>query len=313
MAEPINYSLEVSQLFQNQMKDWSFMANNYKDLDKIRIKKLEFPNFYMNVQFNPARIKSSAAKVDKQSIENRSCFLCTENRPKEQQAIEFEDNLLIMINPYPIFKNHLTITHKEHVPQLIKGNFKSMLKLAEALPEFTIFYNGPRSGASAPDHFHFQAGSKNDMPIDSQLEDLKNHYSLLIKDGICKVWKINDDIRKFILIQSSEADKIENKFDEIYTKLLLLKSTADEPDLNILCSFDKNEWNVMIFPRGGHRPRQFYAGGEENIVFSPASVDLGGLIIIPLEKDFGKINKPVIEDMMRQIALNDMLFSELKL
>ena len=311
MAASINYADKVKQLFEKQLKEWPFLDSNYKDLNKIRLKRIEIYNFFINIQFNPARIKSSAAKVDKQSIENRACFLCF--RPIEQKSVEFEDNFLILINPYPIFSKHLTIIHKEHVPQLIKENFKWMLKLSKALPEFTIFYNGPQSGASAPDHFHFQAGNKGAMPIESQIEVLKAQYSIAQTGSTCKVWKIDDHIRRFILIESDNIIEIEAKFNEIYDKLAMLKSYTNEPDMNILCIYNITGWQVLIFPRGMHRPWQFNAQGDENYIFSPASVDLGGLIILPLEKDFEKIDKHSVMDMMNQIGLSQEIFGQLHL
>jgi hypothetical protein len=313
MDKTIQYSAMVAQLFKDQYKNWPLMTNNYDDLNKIRVKKLEFPDFYLKVQFNPARIRSSAAKVDKASIESRPCFLCSKNRPVEQDAIVFHDLFLILVNPYPIFPQHLTITHKDHVPQLIEDNFKWMIKLAKSLPDFTIFYNGPRCGASAPDHLHFQAGSRNYMPIDYQIDDLKVNCGKLQLDGTCKVWKIDDHVRKFILIESKKPDEIEALFSRIHRKLLIFKSTADEPDLNIHCSYTESGWRVLIFPRGNHRPWQFYAGENENILFSPASVDLGGLLIMPLEKDFEKTDKVSASDMMKQIGPSDEFFSELNL
>jgi len=312
--EKINhYSEQVAQLIKDQYNSWPLMTRNYNDLDKIRIKKLEFSDFYLKIQFNPARIRSSAAKVDKTSIENRACFLCSKNRPIEQNTIQFEDDFLILVNPFPIFPQHLTITHKDHVPQLIKGNFGSMLKLANALPDFTLFYNGPRCGASAPDHFHFQAGNKNYMPIDYQIDNLKSIYGKLQLDGNCKVWKINDLVRKFILIESDYSQEIEMVFEQIYEKLFQLKPSADEPDLNLLCSYGPSGWRVLIFPRGGHRPWQFYAEGDENVLFSPASVDLGALLIVPLEKDFEKMTELLALDMMQQIGLDDEIFDQLNI
>jgi hypothetical protein len=305
------YSTQVAKLFNEQYKNWPLMTNNYNDLSKIKTKILEFSGFDMKVQFNPARIRSSAAKVDKASIENRACFLCSENRPKVQEAVEFEDVFLILVNPFPIFPQHFTITHKEHVPQLIKVNFMWMLKLAKALPDFTIFYNGPRCGASAPDHFHFQAGTKNYMPIDYQIDNLKLKYGRLQVDSNRKVWIINDLVRTFLLIESKDAEEIDSIFSNLYESLSKLKYTEDEPDMNIHASFCEDKWRILLFPRGKHRPHQFYAEGEENILFSPASVDLGGLLIMPLEKDFEKINIDLAQDMMKQISVDEKLFENI--
>ncbi len=305
----IQYTENVSKLIVNQLLNWPFLSNNYHDLEKIKIKKLPYSDYFFNVQFNPARIKSSAAKVDKLSIENRVCFLCAKNRPKEQEAISFYDKFEILMNPYPIFPKHLTIASKDHIPQLIKHNFNWMLLLAKALPEFTIFYNGPRCGASAPDHFHFQAGTKNYMPIDTQIDSIKSNFGIKQTIGASSIWKINDLIRKFVLIESKNQSETEHIFMQLYDKLHSFKPLTDEPDLNIHCSYAPTGWRVLIFPREKHRPWQFYAEDDSKIIFSPASVDLGGLLILPREQDFEKIDKILAWSMMKQVGLSDESFN----
>jgi ATP adenylyltransferase/5',5'''-P-1,P-4-tetraphosphate phosphorylase II len=302
MANQYSYSQQVDELFSQQMIEWPLMASNYDALGQIRTKILDYPDFYLKVQFNPARIKSSSAKVDKTTILNRICFLCDKNRPVEQRSIQFMNKYQIMVNPFPIFPKHLTIIKTEHLPQQIRPDFSVLLELARALPGFTIFYNGPRSGASAPDHFHLQAGSKNTMPLDYQLEMIKSEYGKLINTGNCKTWKIDDMIRKFFVIESENAGDIEKRFNQICEKLVSKKPLEDEPDLNLHCSFDKNTWRLVVFPRSAHRPSQYFADDDENILFSPASVDLGGLLIIPRGEDFEKLDKIKAWSMLRQVC-----------
>jgi ATP adenylyltransferase/5',5'''-P-1,P-4-tetraphosphate phosphorylase II len=311
MEKKGQYSERVRQLFVNQNHNWLLMNRNYDDLKQVRFKILEFSNFHLKIQFNPTRIISSSAKVDKHSIDKRPCFLCPGNRPAEQDQIVFEDVFHILVNPYPIFPLHLTIAIQDHLPQLIKANFSWMLKLAKALPDFTLFYNGPRCGASAPDHMHFQAGNRNYMPIDYQLDGLKSHFGKEKLVGNCKVTKINDLVRKFILLESADMKELESVFDSLYERLLILKPSDVEPDMNVHCSYDLSGWRVLIFPRGAHRPRQFYAEGEEQVLFSPASVDLGGLLIMPIEKDFEKTDKVLAWSMMKQIGPDDAWFNEI--
>jgi hypothetical protein len=155
-----DYSQKVRELFEDQFRDWALARDNYHQLDEVRVRRVSFPGYNISVQFNPGRITSSAAKVDAKSIEARPCFLCEKNRPAEQQGIPIEDGYIILINPFPIFRRHLTIVSGSHTPQRIAGNFGTMLALARSLPEYVIFYNGPQCGASAPDHLHFQAGNR---------------------------------------------------------------------------------------------------------------------------------------------------------
>jgi hypothetical protein len=313
MPENLNYEAHVEQLVNAQLKDWAFAAKNYSDLNKIQLKNLQFNGFHLIVQFNTARIISSSAKIDIDSIQKRPCFLCAQNRPINQKSIDFKETFWILVNPYPIFSQHLTIINKKHFPQLIKPYFADMMELARELPTFTIFYNGPKCGASAPDHFHFQAGTKGYMPLDYQIDKIIRQFGTIQKSGICNVWKIDDGIRKFFHIESDDKQAVQDVFIEIYEILDSLNISDDEPGLNVLCTFTNNLWKVNVFPRGKHRPWQYSAPDDEKIIFSPASVDLGGLLVIPLEKDFMKINEKLAVDMLQQIGLDEEIFNQINL
>ncbi|MCK5371279.1 MAG: DUF4922 domain-containing protein, partial [Cyclobacteriaceae bacterium] len=156
----MNISQQARQLIMDQQKDWELARKNYAGLKNVKVRTLPFDGFDMLVQFNPERIRSSAAKVDTKSIKERPCFLCRHNLPKKQVGLPVLDNYLILVNPFPIFPEHLTIPHLNHIDQRIEDKFVEMLEIAKALEDFTVFYNGPKCGASAPDHFHFQAGIK---------------------------------------------------------------------------------------------------------------------------------------------------------
>jgi ATP adenylyltransferase/5',5'''-P-1,P-4-tetraphosphate phosphorylase II len=156
---------QVNGLISRQMNDWSLAGNNYAALAGVKVKRFEVNGREVQVQFNPARIVSSAAKVDDKSLSERRCFLCAANRPVEQEGLAWGDLYTILVNPFPIFPRHLTIPSNNHKPQRIKGRIGDMLGLAADLHDFVIFYNGPKCGASAPDHCHFQAGSKGLMSL----------------------------------------------------------------------------------------------------------------------------------------------------
>lgn len=156
----------IHNLLTGQLASWETARNNYAALSGVRVKELNVNGIPYKVQFNPARIVSSGAKVDAKSIQERKCFLCPANLPPVQKGIPFGGHYHILVNPFPIFPRHLTIPELAHTPQRIASRFTDMLELAEALTEYTIFYNGPRCGASAPDHAHFQAGNKGFMPIE---------------------------------------------------------------------------------------------------------------------------------------------------
>jgi ATP adenylyltransferase/5',5'''-P-1,P-4-tetraphosphate phosphorylase II len=270
--------LEVNQLFDEQLSNWMLARENYQALKQVKTKTLLVDGKEYKVQFNPARITSSAAKVDPKSIQERKCFLCTENRPPEQKGILFKDKYIVLINPFPIFPRHLTVPLLEHTPQLIAPRFGDMLDLAKQLDDYAVFYNGPKCGASAPDHFHFQAGNKGFLPVEKD----KNW-----RNGIC--------------IKSGNKQEMINRFEDIYNSLPLLPGN-NEPMMNILAWYESTLWIVYIFPRKKHRPACYFAEGNANLLISPAAVDLGGVFITPLEKDFDKITAENMIEILNEIG-----------
>jgi len=268
---------KVKRLFIEQLSNWELDRKNYQALEQVKTKNLVVDDLEYKVQFNPARIISSAAKVDAQSIRERKCFLCAENRPSEQIGIPFNERYTILVNPYPIFPRHLTIPSIEHIPQRISSRFGDMLDLAQQLDDYIIFYNGPKCGASAPDHFHFQAGNKGFLPIE---KNYKNYNA--------------------IIIESNNKEEVLNRFKQIDATLPLVPED-DEPMMNILAWCEAAKWIVCIFPRKKHRPACYSAEGEANLLISPASVDLGGVFITPLEKDFEKITAKDIAGILHEV------------
>jgi ATP adenylyltransferase/5',5'''-P-1,P-4-tetraphosphate phosphorylase II len=275
--------LEQTKLLLNeQTQTWELAFKNYQGLKNVKIKEFKLDGgSSIKVQFNPERITSSTAKVDAKSIQQRPCFLCNENRPKEQKGLEFNNDYLILVNPFPIFSKHLTIIHKKHTDQLIEKHFDTMLSLAKELSDFTIFYNGPKCGASAPDHFHFQAGIKDFLPIEDDYRS-KDFIKLLTETVEIQLFTWINYNRQIITLESSS----ENGLGRIFQKLInLLKKEhltgEPEPMLNILAYFENERYIVHVFPRILHRPDCYFAEREAQILLSPASVDLGGVFITP--------------------------------
>jgi len=303
-------STEIKQLLASQKEEWELAGKNFAGLEQVQVREFAYDGFTIKVQFNPGRIVSSAAKVDKKSIEERPCFLCEANRPKEQRGITIGD-FCVLVNPFPIFPEHFTIPSFEHTPQLINGNFESMLNLSEKMEGFTLFYNGPKCGASAPDHFHFQAGNRGFMPLDNEIEVLKEKYGKKAEKKHPELWSVKDGLRNFLVLESDDKETLVSEFDVVYKTIEELVIAEEEPMMNILASFSKGKWRVLIFPRALHRPSQYFEEGEKNILLSPASVDMGGVFITPLEKDFIKIQKEDIESIFRQVLWADDKFDQL--
>ena len=302
----------LSEFAETQKQSWPLARANYEGLKSVEIKEFQFDGFQVKVQFNPERIRSSAAKVDTQSIAGRKCFLCDENRPVEQQAIAFGNKFQILVNPYPIFKTHLTISSINHTDQRFIAHAQSMLDLADAMEGFTVLYNGPESGASAPDHLHFQAGEKDFMPVDKDFEWLKIHSGQLLFSGVyTKVWAFEKYLRKMISVETTSAIEGLEVLNSFYQKFLELEPGNVEPMMNVLCGWKNGKWTLHLFPRKAHRPTQFYSSGNEQLLISPGSVDLGGVFVVPRREDFDKITKEDIVDILAQVSLNNNTFAEL--
>jgi hypothetical protein len=298
------FTTKVNDLFTSQLTGWELARVNYGLLSKVRTKHLDFGNFEVKVQFNPERLRSSAAKVDAKSIEKRPCFLCKANRPPQQKDLIFSDKYTILVNPFPIFSRHLTISAEMHTDQRIKDNFEDLLILAEALPDFVIFYNGPQCGASAPDHLHFQAGNREFLPVEKDFFAGKLAVLAGVKGGI-EIWQWHGYYRGIITLKGYDRKGFLEAFTYLYDRLSDIQPGRPEPMLNILASSESSSLIIHIIPRKVHRPAQFFLEGSNQMLISPASVDLGGVIITPREEDFNRLGKDVVIDIFRQVCYDE--------
>ena len=302
---------KVNALFMHQISNWKLAKQNYLDLKSIKKKFFEFDGFKIVVQFNPGRITSTSAKVDLKSINERPCFLCTNNLPIEQKGIIFYENYLLLLNPFPIFEEHFTIPQLEHKPQEIENNFESMLKIAKKIGDgYTVFYNGPKCGASAPDHMHFQASLKNMMPLEKEFRYINANSKILLMSEKIRVVAITNYLRNCFLIESDNQISIEEEFQKLYNSIKLVTTSDEEPLMNIIATYS-DKWRIYIFPRKSHRPKQFFAEGKDKILLSPAAVDLGGLLITPRQEDFEKISKEDILDIFEQTTADSNMIKKI--
>jgi len=298
---------EVSDLFHEQVSNWSLARTNFAGLKTVRTKSFSFGDFEINVQFNPARIVSSGAKVDAKTIAERKCFLCAANRPAEQRALEF-GNYEILVNPFPIFPDHFTIPHKEHINQQIKPYFADMLELARALDNYLVFYNGPRCGASAPDHLHFQAGTKDFLPLVNDYKRLKDTYAqLLVESETFQLFSFNNYLRTVYCIESTDIESAGDSFEKLYayfSSLSLGRGVGGEvePMMNVVCTFENDKWFTFVLPRKAFRPWQYTAEGDQQLLVSPATVEMCGIFITPIESHFERISKEDVESILQQVS-----------
>ena len=302
----------LGDFLNDQVKNWPLATGNYKGLEKVEEKEFLFAGFKIKVQFNPERIRSSAAKVDQKSIENRACFLCLDKLPKEQGGIAQGDDFVILVNPFPIIPQHFTIPKVDHVDQSFVENVSGMLSLAKNMIGFTLFYNGPKCGASAPDHMHFQAGNKDFMPVETEYALLKNSQSEMLSDSNhFEMRAFPNYLRKMISIESDSEKEMMKAVSVFYTNFSAMQAEEKEPMLNVICSFVDGKYIMHLFPRKLHRPSQYFAEGDQQLLISPASVDFGGVFITPRREDYEKITSDDIVDIFKQVSLDDDCFTKL--
>ncbi|HEY5500056.1 MAG TPA: DUF4922 domain-containing protein, partial [Bacteroidales bacterium] len=264
------------QLFQEQSTSWILAADNYHALSKAVFKEFLIDGFRIRLQFNPGRIVSSSANISKDAIKARPCFLCKKNRPAEQDFLMFEEKDLnakfqILVNPFPVFPQHFTIASTEHQPQAIEGQFYALLKLAEKMDDCVVFYNGPRCGASAPDHLHFQAGSKGLMPIESDYDGWKeSHLSSLYKENGVQLFKMEHFLRYGWMMEGNDLTALIHHFELLLETLTSVESDGGvDPMLNLLCWYSEGKWICAVFPRKAHRPECYFKEDESKLLISP--------------------------------------------
>lgn len=300
----------VFALLDQQKFVWQLASKNYRSLKKMKIKTLELDNVKVYLQYNAERIKSTSANVDEKSVRERPCFLCEENLPPMQIGVPFKDRYLIMVNPYPIFHHHFTIPLIKHREQAIGEYFRDMLDLADQLPCLTIFYNGGKCGASAPDHFHFQAVTTGIMPVEHEALKPELTDSIFVTDRI-KISVFKKYHRNAVILRSPWAEDVELAFAAFMDSLP--KKDDGEPMVNIVTTHNEDQWQVVVFPRDKHRPNCYYSSKEDNLLLSPASVDMGGICILPREEDFNKADAEMIKQAYMEVTRSDVGFdSDLK-
>lgn len=296
---------KIKSLFAEQLSSWELAGRNFAELKNVKIRNFDFGDFFVQVQFNPARIRSTAAKIDKKSITERACFLCKKNRPPEQKSVLWGD-YEILVNPYPIFAEHFTVVSKNHIPQQIKMFFADMLRLAGEISNYAVFYNGAGCGASAPEHLHFQVVLKNCLPIISDYKRLKaTHTEVLQQTADFQIFRFSNYLRQTYCLETSPLTpflEAKGTVQQIFTDFLEKINFTDETMMNVVCHYEDEKYYVFVFPRKAFRPRQYFAENEEeNLLVSPAAVELSGVIITPRENDFYKITKEDIVSIYEQV------------
>lgn len=294
-------------LLMQQQAAWPALRQGMAALDEVRYRKLVVRGSEVLAQYNPRRIVSTTARVDAATIRQRPCFLCPVNLPAEEQGIAFGEGYVALCNPFPVLRDHLVLTARRHIPQAIAGNFGALLDLTRELGEewFTV-YNGPKCGASAPDHLHFQACSRASLPIWRDLESRER--AALETSTAVESFTLMDYRVQQIIARSGEHEALSGWFDEVIERLGGGKND-EEPMINlILTADDAQGWTVIVFPRSKHRPACFYAEGDAKLTVSPAAIDLGGVLIVPEAEHFTRITAEDAEKMYAEVTLQTSIY-----
>lgn len=297
----------VSALLRQQRATWPRLAEAQARFEAGFLSRLLRVNgFPVRVQHNRDRMMNVAAKVDAASIAERPCFLCPANLPPEQRGVAFGSSFVILCNPAPLFSQHLTIVHAAHVPQRLAGSIDDLLALTEALgPEFAVLYNGPRSGASAPDHLHFQAGAWADLPLSEWMAGTERMAGAEIAAAPapwgCLALRSADRARAAALLRQALA-------------LLAARESAAqaEPGVNLAARWADGRWLIVLFPRRGHRPACYFIEDEQQrIMISPGAADLAGIVIVPRPIDWQRVNAEIVQDIFAEVAIDGAAAAQL--
>lgn len=291
----------ISRFFNRQMEKWADARHRFRDLKHVETHQL---SDQLKVQWNPARIVSTGAKIDKKTLGDRPCFLCDKNRPKEQISKQIDERFLLLVNPFPILPIHFTIPARKHQPQSIYKNYGEMHRFLSLHSELMVFYNGPKCGASAPDHLHFQAGTSGILPLQANWQRLSRNLTDIISlNDDEKIALIHDFVVPAFVIISKSEDSDEALFQRLY-KSMPVRGDETEPMMNIIAWRKGDEYISVVIPREKHRPEAYFAEGDAQMMVSPGALDMSGLIITPREEDFRKLTEESASAILQECGVS---------
>ena len=292
----------ISRFFNRQLEVWTDARHRFRDLKHVETRQF---SDQLKLQWNPARIVSTGAKIDKKTLGERPCFLCDKNRPKEQMSKQIDEKFHLLVNPFPILPVHLTIPARKHQPQLIYKNYGEMHRFISLHSDLMVFYNGPKCGASAPDHLHFQAGTNGILPLQTNWQRLSRNLTDIISlNDEEKISVVRDFIVPAFVIISKSAESDEALFRRLY-KAMPQRGDETEPMMNIISWRKGEEFISVVIPREKHRPEAYFAEGDAQFVVSPGALDMSGLIITPREEDFRKLTEEKALSLLQECGVSE--------
>lgn len=295
----------LTRFFNRQLERWDDARKHYRDLQNVKMRELSCGENTLLVQWNPARIVSTGAKIDQTTINQRPCFLCKKNRPQQQLGKQIDDRFTLLVNPFPILSAHYTIPLRQHKPQAILGNYGEIHKILTLHDELMVFYNGPKCGASAPDHMHLQAGTSGILPLQTGWQRLSHNLTEVIAlNSTDTLSVVNDFICPAFVIRSRTLESDEELFRRLY-QALPQPDDGTEPMMNIISWRRQDDYLSVIIPRSKHRPDCYFAEGDQQMLVSPGAIDMAGLIITPREADFNRLTSQMAERILQEVAISN--------
>lgn len=299
---------ELDKFISDQLSVWPLAAANFRALKSARTRQLEVDGLLCTVQCNPRRILSSTADTTPQAIAARKCFLCADNRPAEQFHLKFEGRkgrmYNIQVNPYPIFPGHLVIVREEHIPQAIWHHFPDMLDFAMKYRDYTVFYNGPGSGASAPDHLHFQAVPRLSMPLERAVDaylDKPGEVLASVKDAT--LYRYAGFAEGVFALKATTSKSMA----KLFYRLLDCTDKVEgdiEPKFNLFAYCRDGEYRAFVTLRAAKRSHHYYSDGPDHLTISPGAADMAGFFVAPFEEDFEKVTSADLEEMLSEVSIS---------
>jgi hypothetical protein len=291
----------VARLFAQQRATWPTLQTGEATLEQLQRKKLTCDGLSILVQVNPGRKRSTLAQTDVQSVAARPCFLCPVNMPVEERGVAFED-LVILPNPYPILPLHCTIASQTHQPQQLAGRVECFLRLAQELsPDLAALYNGPRCGASAPDHLHFQAALAAQIPLLSQLPEASGQI----------ITPFRSFGRNLFLVTAADIAAVAAEVERVLGTWQSLAGSTEEPLVNLLAHYRDKTWVVLVFPRAKHRPACYFAEGKDQLLVSPAILEMCGILVTTEMAHFERLDAVTAHTIYEQVSIDSESYRNL--
>lgn len=300
---------ELNKFIKDQLSVWQLASSNFRALKTAPSREVDVFGLKCRIQYNPRRVISSTADTSPAAIASRKCFLCADNRPKEQFHLGFEGrkgrNYHIQINPYPIFRGHLVIVRDEHIPQEIWHHFPDMLDFAARYKDYLVFYNGPSSGASAPDHLHFQAIPKHNLPLEDVVDEFLDHPGeplATVKDA--SLYKFDGYARGVFALKATTSKSLA----KLFYRLLDCTDRGkgeEEPMFNLYAYVKNGEYRTIVVMRSARRSHHFYSEGADHLTISPGAADIAGLFVAPFREDYDKADTALLEELLSEVCISE--------